>query len=169
MPAQVGFIAMEKPPSLPLIVPDVLPGECRAPGTYSVHGQAEVFDTWRKLRHRITVVQVGGSVTLLSGLSEVSKPDVITVTSPVPELRLSGGARLLRYTYRGEGWADFWGDGRWFSNVDGAFVRNADGSGCQTGCRAREVEAGRKVWWFRVRMADGRVGWTNAGDSLRPK
>lgn len=47
---------------------------------------------------------------MLSALGEVSKPDVITVTSPVPDLNLSFGEKLLRYTYRGEGYADFLGE-----------------------------------------------------------
>ena len=105
---------------------------------------------------------------MLSGLGEVSKPDVITVTSPVPDLHLNPGDKLLRYTYRGEGNADFWAKGRWYSDIDGGFVTSADGSGCQSKCKAREVEPGEKSWWFHVRLPDGRTGWTDAFQNLNP-
>jgi hypothetical protein len=159
---------MERPPSLPVITQDVLPGEGWAPGTYKLHGQATVFDTWKPARHRIAVLEAGTPVALLSGLSEVSKPDLVIVTSPVPELRLNLGDSLLRYTYRGEGAADLWAKGRWYSNVDAAFITNLDGTGCGSKCSAHEVEPGRKAWWFRVQLADHRIGWTSAFDSLNP-
>ena len=107
-------------------------------------------------------------MTLLSGLCEVSKPDLITVTSPIPELQLNRGDSLLRYTDYGEGNADFWVDGRWYGDADGAFITEAEGTGCQSQCKARVTEPGRKKWWFRVRLADRRVGWTDAAESLNP-
>ena len=156
MPAQVGFVAMEKPPSLPVIVPDVLPGEGWAPGPYSVHGEAEVFDTWRKLRHRITVVQAGGSVTLLSGLSEVSKPDVIAVTSPVPEFRLSAGQRCFGIRTRAK-------VGRMFGVTgDGSAMWTGRLSAMPTGADVRRnAGLGR---WRRVERSGGfGCGWLMAG------
>ena len=159
-------VVMAEPPSLPAVTQDVLPGEGWVPGMHKLRGQAEVFDTWKPLRRRLAVLQAGTRVTVLSGLSEVSKPDVITVTAPIPELQLNPGDRLLRYTELGEGNADFWTKGRWYGNLDGAFVTNADGSGCQSQCKARVVESGRKKWWFRVRLPDGRVGWTDASGSF---
>src|ERR1700690_2107465 len=98
---RAGFVVMAKPPSLPAITQDVLPGEGWAPGTYRLRGQAVVFDTWRPTRRRLGVVEAGTSVTMLSGLCEVSKPDLVTVTLPVPELQLKAGDSLFRYTYRG--------------------------------------------------------------------
>ena len=160
-----GF-GMVQPPSLPVVTKNILPGEGWALGTYRLRRQAVVFDTWKPLRRRIALLQTGTLVSMLSGLSEVSKPDVITVTSPIPDLHLNPGDNLLRYTYRGEGFADFWAKGRWYSNIDGGFVANADGSGCQSNCKARVVESGRKSWWFRVRLPDGRTGWTDALESL---
>lgn len=159
---------MAKPPSLPAIAQDVLPGEGWAPGTYKLRGQAVIFDTWRPLRRRLTVLDAGTLVTMLSGLCEVNKPDLVTITSPIPELQLNPGDSLLRYTYYGEGNADFWAKGRWYSNADGAFITEAEGTGCQSQCKARVTEPGRKVWWFRVRLTDHRVGWTDAADSLNP-
>ena len=159
---------MAKPPSLPAIAQDVLPGEGWVPGTYNLRGQAVIFDTWRATRHRLAALGAGTTVTLLSGLCEVSKPDLITVTSAISELLLNPGDSLLRYTEYGEGNADFWVNGRWYSDADGAFIREAEGAGCQSLCKARVTEPGRKKWWFRVRLGDRRVGWTDAAESLNP-
>lgn len=159
---------MAKPPSLPAITPDVLPGEGWTPGTYPLRGRAVFYDTWKLHRRRVAVLETGTSITLLSGLCEVSQPDLITLTSPVSELKLRAGDRILRFTYRGEGNADFWAKGEWYTNADLGFVTNADGSGCGSGCKGREVQAGQKRWWFRVRLPDGRIGWSDAVDSLSP-
>jgi hypothetical protein len=159
-------VIMAEPPSLPAVTQDVLPGEGFVSGMHTLSGEAVVFDTWKPLRRRLAVLRAGTRVMMLSGLSEVSKPDVITVTAPIPELQLEPGDRLLRYTELGEGNADFWTKGRWYGNLDGAFVTNADGSGCQSQCKARVVESGRKKWWFRVRLRDGRVGWIDASESF---
>jgi hypothetical protein len=104
-------------------------------------------------------------VTIVSGLDLVEKPDSIVVTSPIPTLGLNVGDTILRYTQRGEGHADFWAKGRWYTNGDLGWVKNADGSGCQGTCKAQEKEAGHSMWWFKVRLADGRTGWTNSLDS----
>ena len=60
-----------------------------------LRGQAVVFDTWKPLRRRLAVLRAETRVTILSGLSEVSKPDVITVTAPIPELQLNPGDSLV--------------------------------------------------------------------------
>jgi hypothetical protein len=161
-------MAMAIPPSLPAITPDVLPGEGWLPGMHKLRGAAMVFDTWKPLRRRIAVLEDGTPVIVLSGLSEVSKPDLITVTSPLPELQLKPGDSLLRYISRGEGYGDFWAKGRWYNALDGSFVTEADGTGCQSHCKARVTEPGRQTWWFRVRLTDQRTGWTEALNMLNP-
>ena len=165
---QPHFIAMAEPPALPAITQDVLPGEGSTPGKYTLRGPAVIFDTWKPRRHRIATLKAGTPLVLLSGVSEVSKPDLVAVTSPVPELQLNPGDSLLRYTWRGEGNADFWAKGRFYRDLNGEFVTEADGSGCQSQCKARVVESGLKVWWFRVRLMDHRIGWTNAADGFNP-
>ena len=162
------FVVMAKPPSLPTISEDMLPGEGWLPGSHKLRGQTVIFDTWRSSRRRLAVLNAGTPVTLLSGLCDVSRPDIVTVTSPIPKFQLYPGDSLLRYTYRGEGFADFWVKGRWYGNADGAFITEADGTGCQSHCKARVTEPGRKIWWFCVRLTDDRVGWTDAVDSLTP-
>jgi len=161
-------VVMTKPPALPAIAQNVLPGEGWAAGTYRLHGPARIFDSWKRQRRQIAILKAGARFTLLSGLCEVSRPDLIVVTAAIPELQLEPGEQILRFTYLGEGNADFWAKGRWYAAGDLGFVRNADGSGCQGLCKAKEVEAGRNEWWFRVRLSDGRVGWTDAADSVNP-
>jgi hypothetical protein len=163
---RASSVIMPRPPSLPAIVQNILPGEGWVPGTYKLHGQAIIFDTWKSSRRRIAVLESGARIAILSGLSEVIKPDLITVTSPIPELQLNPGDNLLRYTNRGEGNADFWAGGRWYRDLDGSFVTEVDGTGCQSQCKAHVAESGRKTWWFRIRLADGRLGWTDAANSL---
>jgi hypothetical protein len=159
---------MPKPPLLPAVAQDLLPGEGWRLGAYKLRGQAVIFDTWKPHRRQLAVLDAGTPVTMLSGLCEVSKPDLVTATAPIPELQLNPGDNFLRYTYHGEGFADFWAKGRWYSDIDGAFIREVEGTGCQSECKARVTEPGRKTWWFRVRLIDRRIGWTDAVDSLNP-
>ena len=160
---------MPEPPSLPLFTYDVLPGEGLAPGTYGLNVPASIFSDWAPRRIvLIAELKAGTSVTLLTGACEVDSPDLITVTMPLPELQLNPGDTFLRCTYRGESKADFWAKGRWYTNADGAFITEADGSGCQSQCKAHETGRGRRKWWFRLRLVDGRIGWTYANESLDP-
>src|ERR1035441_3293955 len=80
-------VVMAEPPSLPAVTQDVLPGEGWVPGVHRLRGQAEVFDTWKPLRRRLAVLQAGTRVTVLSGLSEVSKTDVIRSEEHTSELQ----------------------------------------------------------------------------------
>jgi hypothetical protein len=166
LPDKVAVMA--KPPGLPATTDDTLPGEGWSPGTYALKGGATVFDTWKSRRHPIATLPAGTPVTLLSGLSQVTKPDVITVNRPVPVLKLKPGDTLLRYTDRGEGFADCWANGRWFVSADLSFITNADRTACQPECKAAEVKPGQKKWWFQLRLSDGRMGWTEAFDSVNP-
>lgn len=161
-------VVMTQPPALPMVVQPALPGEGWVPGTYQLRGSVVVFDTWKSERHRIARLAAGTSVTLVSGLNQITKPDLIVLTSPVVELGIHPGDTLLRYTERGEGSADVWAKGWWYPDADLGWVKNTDGSGCQSACKAQEREHGQRVWWFQVRLADGRLGWSNAMESLNP-
>lgn len=167
-PQSPAPIWMASPPQLPVITRNALPGEGWATGKSRLHGPAVVFDSWKPGRHRMTTVPAGNTVLLLAGLNVVHQPDIVVVTSPIPQLQLSAGDTLLRYAYEGEGVADFWAKGRWYRKLDGSFIKNADGSGCQSNCKARVVRTGVKTWWFHIRLPDGRSGWTDAFDSINP-
>jgi len=166
--AHVEEIEMAQPPALPLIVENILPGEGWVPGTWKAKGSALIYNAWTHGRHRMTVLHRGERFTLLSGLCVVNRPDVITVTATIPRMRLNPGDSFLRYMHRGEGWADFWAKGRWYSDFDGSFVTNANGTGCRHSYKARETKPGRRAWWLNVRLSDGRAGWTDALDNLNP-
>ena len=122
-------VATAEPPLLPAVTKDVLPGEGWIVGTYKLRAQAKVFNTWKAGRRQIATAVSGATFALLSGLSEVSKPDLITVTGPIPELGLNPGDKLLRFTARGEGNTDFWANGYWRTSADFGFVKNADRAG----------------------------------------
>jgi len=92
---------MAKPPALPAIRYDVLPGEGWIQGTHKLLRQVIIFDTWKLGRLRLA----GTRVTMLLGLCEVAKHDVVNATSSVPQFRLNPGDNFFRYTYRGEGFA----------------------------------------------------------------
>ena len=123
--AQVGPSAMAAPPSLPVITKDVLLGEECVAGMYRAREKVAVFDTWEQRRHRVKTLMPGESITLLSGISEVRKPDLVLIMSAIPELGLNVGDRLLRYTERGEGNADFWAHGQWYPDADLWVIHNA--------------------------------------------
>ena len=166
--ARAEGTAMAEPPALPLTVENILPGEGWVPGTWKARGPARVYNTWAQNRRRIAVLRKGQRFTLLSGLCTVSQPDVITVTAAIPEMGLDRGDSLLRYVRRGEGWADFWAKGRWYSDFDGSFVTDANQTGCRHFCKALETKPGLRTWWFNIRLPDGRIGWTDAVDNLNP-
>ena len=63
---------------------------------------------------------------VLSGLSEVIKPDRVAITQPVAAMGLRAGDTLVRYTEHGEGFADFWAGGHWYRSIDGSFIAEPD-------------------------------------------
>jgi hypothetical protein len=168
MAFQIKPKMMAAPPSLPAIKKEVLPGEGWVKGTYQLRGETAIFDTWKDGRRRLEVLRAGTTVTLLGGLNEVVTPDVVRINAAIPGLNLNPGDKLLRYTERGEGKADFWVKGTWFTDADLGFVQNANGSGCQLACKACEIQTSQKIWWFHIRPADGRTGWTDSFNSVNP-
>jgi hypothetical protein len=92
-------------------------------------------------------------------LSVVYKPDIVTITAPMPQFGLNVGDTILRYTYEGEGFADFWIKGRWYKELDGSFLTEQDGNGCSKNCSGKVTQLGQKEEWSRVRLQDGRDAW----------
>lgn len=142
-----------------------MPGEGWVLGDWSI-GSTTILDTWREGRKPIAMLPAKTVVTLLEGLSIVYQPDVVTISERIPELGVIRREKVFRYTYYGEGEADFWAKGRWYAGFDGSFITEAEGSGCATQCKGKVTVNGRKIWWFRVRLSDGRTGWTNHLDLL---
>ncbi len=110
----------------------------------------------------MTSLKTGEVVTGVTGVHITYEPDRIQVLQPLPELHLQQGDILLRYMYRGEGFADVWTKGQWRRQFDCSFITEKNSSGCQFDCSAKVISEGRKDWWVQVKTAQGLVGWTKS-------
>lgn len=126
---------------------------------FKMERAAAIYDTWAAKRKKIAELPRGTVVSGLRKLSVVYEPDVITITAAMPKLELNAGDTILRYTYEGEGFADFWIKGKWYKEFDGAFITEQDGNGCAKQCSGKVTKEGRKEEWSNIRMQDGREGW----------
>jgi hypothetical protein len=98
---------------------------------------------------------------VLEDVIVVDAPDIVRVTEPIAVLKLKEGDTILRYARLGEGWADFWAEGCWYKEASVAFIVEPDGGGCGgSSCAARVTKIGRQAWWFRIRLPNGKAGWT---------
>lgn len=126
---------------------------------FKLQHATSIYDTWTTKRKKIAQLPPRAVVSGLRKLSVVYEPDVVTITAAMPQLALSAGDTILRYTYEGEGFADFWIKGRWYKEFDGSFITEQDGNGCSKKCSGEVTKPGRKEEWSNVRLSDGRVGW----------
>jgi hypothetical protein len=161
-----GGIQMSSLPALPLITQNTLPGEGWVLGVWKTGHTIPLYNSWRPGLHAIAKLPAGSTATALEGLNVVHRPDVIIATKPNPEMNIKTGTTILRCFEYGEGEADLWIDGCWYEDSVVA-VRNTDGSGFSE-YDARETRHGWKTWWFKLRLQDGTVGWSNAFFSLAP-
>jgi len=152
--AQDEGVSMPNPPRLP-----VTAEENWTVKRFTIHREATIYNTWEAKGRKIAILPPGSIVSGIGKLSVIHEPDVVSITRPFPQLGLSPGDTILRYTYEGEGFADFWIKGRWFEEFDGAFITEPDGNGCSKNCRGKVTKIGRKEWWAHVRLSDGRNGW----------
>jgi hypothetical protein len=120
---------------------------------------AVIYDTWKSGHKKIADLSRNSSVRALGKLSVVYEPDEILVTAPISKLGLNSGDAIYRYTVEGEGFADFWVNGRWYKEYDGSFIVETDGNGCSKNCTARVTKNGRKEDWSHIGLPDGRDGW----------
>jgi hypothetical protein len=126
---------------------------------YRIERATSIYETWKTERKKIADLPRGTIVSGLRKLSVVYEPDVVTITAPMPQLGLKVDDTILRYTYEGEGFADFWIKGRWYKEFDGSFITEQDGNGCAKNCSGEVTKVGRKEEWSNVRLQDGREGW----------
>jgi hypothetical protein len=126
---------------------------------YKIEHATSVYDTWMTTGKKIAELPRGSIVSGLRKLSVVYEPDVVTITAPMPQLGLNVDDTIFRYTYEGEGFADFWIKGRWYKEFDGSFITEQDGNGCSKNCSGKVTKVGRKEEWSNVRLQDGREGW----------
>jgi hypothetical protein len=118
-----------------------------------------IYDNWTAKRKKIGELPRGAVVSGLLKLSVVYEPDVVSITAPMPQFGLNVGDTIFRYTEEGEGFADFWINGRWYKALDGSFITDQDGNGCSKNCSGKETKPGRKEEWSHVYLQDGRNAW----------
>ena len=159
--AQVSCTPVANPPKLPAVRPS---GRVKSSGVrLRVVQLAGISDSWKDTRREIGSVAAGTMVEVLEDAIIVDAPDVVRVTDSIAELNLKEGDTILRYARLGEGWADLWAEGCWYKGADGGFITEPDGGGCGgSSCAARVTKLGRQAWWFRIKVPNGKTGWTQS-------
>ncbi len=148
-----------RPPRLPLVDENACPFEGCTFGKWIVKQNTATYSTWKEGRKPAVALRKGEIVTGLTGVHLTLQPDRIQVLQPIPELNAVPGEIILRYMYRGEGFADIWVNGKFYREYDCSFIAERMDGGCSRNCQARVVSDGRKEWWVQVRSAPGAVAW----------
>jgi hypothetical protein len=157
---ETACVPMAQPPPTPAVTLNALRGEGCVPGTaMTIMRTLKVFNDWKPDRKPAGTLHIGEHVVLVNAVSIVEHPDVLVAHAPVPSLHVSPGDTMLRYTHFGEGESQLWVRGCWYAQADASFVRNAGGTGCRNQCSAQETEPGKQLWWYQVRLRNGRVVW----------
>ena len=151
---------------MPVIDENACPFEGCTFGKWIVARDSAIFSSWKDDRKPVSQLKKGEIVTGLSGVHITYEPDHIQVLKAIPELHLRPGDTILRYMYRGEGFADIWVKGEWKKEYDCSFITEKDGSGCARNCSAKVSSEGKKDWWVRVKTAQGYIGWAKAEDQF---
>jgi hypothetical protein len=149
-------------PALPVINFGACPFEGCAFRKWIVIKEVALYNTWKGTRATVVTLKNGEVVTGIAGVHITYEPDRIQVLQPLPELQLQSGDIILRYQYRGEGFADIWSKGRWRQQFDCSFITEKNSTGCLWDCAAKVVSEGRKDWWVQVKNAQGQTGWTKS-------
>jgi hypothetical protein len=157
--AKVACTPVASPPKLPAVRPS---GRVKSSGVeLRIVQLAGISDSWKDTRREIGSVAAGTMVEVLEDAIVVNAPDIVRVTEPIAELNLKAGDTILRYARLGEGAADLWAEGCWYKDANGDFIVEPDGGGCGgSSCAARVTKLGRQSWWFRIKVSNGKTGWT---------
>lgn len=152
-------------PELPFFDWNACPFEGCSYGKWTAAAQVTVFNTWKADRKRIAILSPEDVATGISGVVITYKPGVILLTEDLPEDDLRKGDRILTYTYRGEGVSAAWFKGRFYHDYDTTFAKGLDGTGCMRNCKGAYVDPGKSVWWAKLKIKSGVVGWVNMNEA----
>jgi hypothetical protein len=153
-------------PVLPVIDYKACPFEGCTFRKWVVTKDIALYSTWKEGRKPVATLKSGQVVTGLTGVHITYEPDRVQVLQALPELRLQAGDIILRYMYRGEGFADIWAKGQWRREYACTFITEKDNGGCLGDCAAKVIAEGRKDWWVRVKSSEGLIGWAKAEDQF---
>jgi hypothetical protein len=154
--------SVQPAPTLPFFDWNACPFEGCSYRKWTAEAAVDVFDTWKPNRKRIAALPAKAVVTGVSGVVITYKPGVIRLNRDLPQEDLRRGDTILTYTYQGEGFSVVWFHGRFYRWYDITFAKRPDGNGgCQDDCAGVYVDLGEKVWWAKVKMRSGVVGWVN--------
>jgi len=152
-------------PKLPFFDWNACPFEGCKYGEWMAAARVAVFDTWKPNRKRVGILAPKSVVTGISGVVITYRPGVIVLTKALPDDDLRSGDRILTYTYRGEGVSAAWFKGRFYHDYDISFAKGSDGTGCLRDCKGAYVDLGKTVWWAKVQIRPGVVGWVNMNEA----
>lgn len=147
--------AQETVPKLPRLDWGACPFACCQLGKWTATKNVTVFSDWKKGRRAVGHTGRGEVVTAITGVNITFEPGRIRVLKSFPEYGIKRGDVLPTYTYRGEGYIDFWWKGKMHSDQ----IENKE-------CGREDVDEptctlshGKKEWWVRIKRANGTSGW----------
>ena len=153
-------------PTLPVINLRACPFEGCSFRKWIVLKDVTLYSNWKEDRKSVITAKAADVVTGITGVHITYEPDRIQVLQPLPGLDLQPGDILLRYMYRGEGFADIWIKGQWRKQFDCSFITEMDSSGCLRDCSAKVISQGHKAWWVQVKTSGGLTGWAKSEDQF---
>lgn len=148
---------MPNPPKLPVVRENAQ----HVTSTLKTRMSGTLFDTWKPARKPIATFGADTEVSVVESISVVESPAILRASKQIPQLKTEAGDQLLRYSRFPEGFADLWINGCWYKHVDASFVIEPNGEGCShADCAAKVTKPGRETLWFRVKLPNGKTGWT---------